>query len=65
MSLSSQHRIIRPANRLHIKARFSDLSVSQMMAKAHRVMAVIAQSYSQCLRADLEALAAVQKKLQA
>ena len=35
------------------------------MAKAHRVMAVIAQSYSQWLRADLEALAAVQKKLQA
>ena len=56
MSIASQHKIIRPANRLHIKARISDLSVSQMMANAHRVMALIAQNYSQWLCADLGGL---------
>ena len=56
MSIASQYKIIRPANRLHIKARISDLSVSQMMANAHRVMALIAQNYSQWLCADLDGL---------
>ena len=65
MSIASQHKIIRPANRLHVKARISDLSVSQMMANAHRVMAVIAQSYSQWLRADLEGLMRSYKLLRA
>lgn len=65
MSLSSQHRIIRPAKRLHFKARDSDLSVSQTMAKAHRVMAAIAKIYAQWLSADLEALSAIQENLHA
>jgi hypothetical protein len=63
--LSNQHRIIRPAKRLHFKARNSDLSVSQTMAKAHRVMAAIAKNHGQWLSADLEALSAIQKKLHA
>ena len=56
MNSSEQHRIIRPANRLQIKARLSDLTVTQMMAKAHEVMATIAQGYSKWLLADLKAL---------
>ncbi|MBT6911185.1 MAG: hypothetical protein HOA21_08540, partial [Rhodospirillaceae bacterium] len=51
MNSSEQHRIIRPANRLQIKARLSDLTVTQMMAKAHEVMATIAQGYSKWLLA--------------
>lgn len=63
MSVSSEYRIIRPANRLHIKARFSDLSVAQMMARAHRVMDKLAKDYTQWLRVDVEALLAARQKL--
>ena len=63
MSVSSQHRIIRPANRLRVKVRLSDLTVSELMAKANRVMAAIAKSYPKWLQADLHALTAAYQKL--
>jgi|APSaa5957512535_1039671.scaffolds.fasta_scaffold255020_1 chemotaxis protein histidine kinase CheA len=65
MSLSSQYRPIRPVNRLHGKAQFSEFSVPQMMAKAHRAMEAIAKNYSQWLQADLELLTAAQMNLRA
>ncbi|MDP6874617.1 MAG: Hpt domain-containing protein [Alphaproteobacteria bacterium] len=60
---SSQHRIIRPANRLQVKMRLSDLTVSELMAKANQVMAAMAKSYPKWLQADLEDLAAAYRKL--
>lgn len=63
MSVSSQHRIIRPANRLQVKVLLSDLTVSELMAKANRVMAAIARSYPKWLQADLQALTAAYQKL--
>jgi len=65
MSLSNEHRIFRPANPLSIKARRSDLTIAEMMAKSHQVMADLAKDYPQWLRSDLEALAAANKRLRA
>ncbi|MDE0945118.1 MAG: hypothetical protein OSB58_22200 [Alphaproteobacteria bacterium] len=56
MTAPDQYRVIRPANRLFIKARLSDLTVTQMMSKAHKVMAAIAEGYSKWLQADSKAL---------
>jgi len=65
MSQSNQHRIFRPDNLLNIKARRSDMSVAEMMAKSHQVMADIAKDYPQWLRSDLKALVTANKKLRA
>lgn len=65
MTTIKQHRVVHPENRLQVKTRLSELSVAELMAKAHEVMAEIAKSYPKWLQKDLDKLIAAHERLNA
>ncbi len=63
MKTVKQPRVFQPENRLQVKTRVSDLTVEQLMAKANKIMAAMAENYPKWLRKDLEKLIAAHEKL--